>query len=592
MDDKWHEKFVTVLGVNAWAPEWYPHSITEFDADTIAAMVEEAGATVGATLQGFSQDHFGVSFFPSAFGHRHANLAPGRDHVQEYSEALHRRGIRFFAYYCFQDRYLWDRQPDWRQKDANGADTGHVNFGDLCPNSPYREHVITRIGEINREYEVDGWLLDMLEFARNPPGCFCQYCRRKYRESFGLELPGGRPVCSEDWLRFVQWRYKCIEELLQDIVAEVKKDRPDCVFTHNAFAFRGASEWASGEDYEQLFQYDDVVTNIPSWDFGGREKSRYVDMIWQAGLYTWAFRGLSGKPVWMQFGRFPYDRDYQCQPEQELAVAAYSVVTNGGSPFVIDNVLPEGTLDRAGAARVTRVLKSLDAKKAWFDYESEVTFVAVLHSCSSNTWTDLAHPGETRYLRSFEGVCKALAEGHVPYQVIGERGITKDALSKYKVVVCPQTTVMNEEVADALEEYVREGGGLVAMGAVALYGSNWVRRDNSALASVLGADVMAPLNHTLSYLVPVAEHTICAELDSEVEFVAVRDSNAVRLRPHESSEVVALAAPAATEVVAGQRVFTYSMVDTPPHKYVKEPGVVANHHGKGPCGICRSRHRR
>ena len=133
----------------------------------------------------------------------------------------------------------------------------------------------------------------MLEFARNPPGCFCQYCRRKYRESFGLELPGGPPVCSEDWLRFVQWRYKCIEELLQDIVAEVKKDRPDCVFTHNAFAFRGASEWASGEDYEQLFQYDDVVTNIPSWDFGGREKSRYVDMIWQAGLYTRAFRGLS-----------------------------------------------------------------------------------------------------------------------------------------------------------------------------------------------------------------------------------------------------------------------------------------------------------
>ena len=52
-----------------------------------------------------------------------------------------------------------------------------------------------------------------------------------------------------------------------------------------------------------------------------------------------------------------------------------------------------------------------------------MTFVGVLHSRSSNTWTDLAHPGETRYLRSFEGVCKALAEGHVPYQVIGERAI-------------------------------------------------------------------------------------------------------------------------------------------------------------------------
>lgn len=578
---RWHERFVTVVGVNAWAPEWYPDSIREFDADALASMVSACGAAVGATFQGFSQDHFGVSFFQTKLGHMHVNLASGRDHIYEYSEALHKRGLRFFAYYCFQDRYLWDRQPDWRQKDASGDDIGHVNFGDLCPNSPYREHVISRMSEISRNYDVDGWLLDMLEYARNPAGCYCSYCRRKYREAYGRELPVGPPEYSSEWLRLVQWRFKCIEDLLREIVTEVKRFRPSCVFTHNAFAFRAGNEWEAGEDFEQLFEYDDVVTNIPTWNFGGLAQSRFVDMIWKAGLYTRVFRGLSGKPVWMQFGRFPYDRDYQCQAEPEIALAAYSIISNGGCPFVIDNVFPSGVLDRTGAARLSRVLSRIKAETDWFEFDGELAFAAVLYSRSSHTWSDLAHPGESRYLRSFEGLCKALSEGHVPYQVVSERRLGTADLSRFKVVVCPESAVLDEEAVSALREYVRGGGGLVAMGRAALADASGTTRDNFALADVLGADFISPLNYTLSYLRPLREHIICDAVDGEVDYVAVRAGNGVRFAPREGSEVVALSVPPATQVVPGSRVFTYSVVDAPPHEHIKEAGMVATSFGKG-----------
>ncbi len=581
MAKKWYEDFVTVVGVNAWAPEWYSDSIREFDAESLAEMVEACGATVGATFQGFSQDHFGVSFFQTNLGHKHVNLGDGRDHMAEYSEALHKRGIRFFAYYCYQDRYLWDRNPDWRQKGQDGADVGHVNFGDLCPNSPYRDHVISRIDEINRKYEIDGWLLDMLEFARNPAGCYCRYCRRKYRDEYGRELPSGEPEYTDNWLRLVKWRFRCIEDLLRDIVRAIKSTRPECVFTHNAFAFRPGNEWEAGEDLERLFAYDDVVTNIPSWNFGGRDQSRYVDMIWKAGLYTKAFRGLSGKPVWMQFGRFPYDRDYQCQPEQEIAVAAYSVITSGGCPFVIDNVFPDGRVDKLGAARLSRVFREIGDKKEWFGYDEEVPYAAVLHSRSSNTWSDLSHPGSSRYLTSFEGVCKALTEGHVPYQVVGERGLTGAQLARFQVVVCPETAVMDTEVVSALREYVGAGGGLVAMGRLAMSTSTGETRDNSALADVLGADIVGSSNYTLSYLVPMRDHPICKVLEDEVDYVAARGVIAQRLAAREGSEVVALSVPPATEVVPGARVFTYSAVDAPPHRHISEPGIVAMRYGQG-----------
>jgi hypothetical protein len=580
---EWYKQFITVLGVNAWAPEWYADSITDFDADKIADVVSACGALVGATFQGFSQDHFGVSFFPTALGHKHVNLKEGRDHIREYSEALHRRGKKFFAYYCYQDRYLWDRNPDWRQKDASGSDIGSLNFGDLCPNSPYRDHVIMRVGEINRNYDVDGWLLDMLEFARGSVGCYCPYCRRKYREAFGTGLPSGDPQYDGDWLRFVRWRYKCIEELLRDVVREVKTVRPECVFTHNAFAFRRGNDWECGEDFEQLFEYDDVVTNIPAWNYGRDTHSRFVDTIWKAGLYTRVFRGLSRKPVWMQFGRFPYDRDFQCQPAQELSLAAYSVIVNGGCPFLIDNVYPDGTVDKVATKRLSGVFEDIRAKEALFDYDDELAYAGVFHSRSSNVWSDLAHPGESRYLLAFEGTCKALSESHVPYQVVGEHGLTGDQLARFKVVVLPEAAVMDEEVLELFRQYAAAGGGLVAMGRVGLSDSSGRARDNFALADVLGVDYVGPLNYTLSYLKRTGEHPVFAGWDPDLEHVAVKDSRSLRFQAREGTEILALSVPPASEVVPGARVFTYSFIDAPPHKHASEPGLAATTYGSGKC---------
>jgi hypothetical protein len=113
-NNTWAEHPVTGIGTNIWAPEWLSESITKWDPDKLADSLANAGIQVAFTFQGFTQDHFGISYFPTRMGPTHRNLN-GHDHIREYLDAMHKRNIRVFGYYSFPDANVWTRNPDWHQ---------------------------------------------------------------------------------------------------------------------------------------------------------------------------------------------------------------------------------------------------------------------------------------------------------------------------------------------------------------------------------------------------------------------------------------------------------------------------------------------
>lgn len=224
--EEWFRSPVKGIGVNMWAPEWYPESITRFDAEKLAEALAKADAQVAFTFQGFSQDHFGVSYFPTKLGPVHKNLR-GRDHLREYVEALHKRNIKILGYYSFPDKGVWERNPDWREAGPDGKEIRGGNFGGpLCPNSPYHEYFVARVSEIAQNYDLDGFMLDTAGFSGAEPGCYCRYCQRKYRERYARDLPRQRNGYDEDWRRFVQFRFDCMQEFYQDVYNAFRRVRP------------------------------------------------------------------------------------------------------------------------------------------------------------------------------------------------------------------------------------------------------------------------------------------------------------------------------------------------------------------------------
>jgi hypothetical protein len=574
----WYVHAVTGIGTNIWAPEWYPDSITKFDAEKLADSLSKAGAQVAFTFQGFSQDHFGVSYYPTRMGPMHRNLN-GRDHLREYIEALHKRNIKILGYYSFPDKNIWERNPDWRQIDADGKEIHTGNFGGpLCPNSPYRDYFLARVTEIVERYELDGFMLDTAGFSRDEPGCYCRYCQRKFRERYGRDLPRHRSGYDRDWQQFLQFRFDCMQEFYRDVHDTFRHIRPKMLFTHNAFALRGPG-WGEGEDYERSTRLDDVVTSIGSWDSGGpRGPTRDVSEIWKTGMLTRFLRGLSGKPVWMQTGAYMYNRDYEALPVPELKLAAYTIASNGGSPVYITNAFPDGSVDSLLADRMATVLREVSSNKEYLDSAEDMPFAALYYSLASHLFTDSVYQGENRYLSSFAGAYEALVEEHIPFDIVGAEGLTPSRIAKYKVLVVPDAVAMSDEEANTVREFVESGGNIIATARTSLLDTNGEPRRSFALADVYGADYENPLNYDTSFIKP-EPNAICEGIDLR-ENIPHRHGQQVKVSPRPDAQTAAEVMLPATEVVPGVRVFTYGN-DVAPGGVTDYPAILTHSFGKG-----------
>ncbi len=93
---------------------------------------------------------------------------------------------------------------------------------------------------------------------------------------------------------------------------------------------------------------------------------------------------------------------------------------------------------------------------------------------------------EERYLSNVFGVFRASIEEHFPMTVVNDWNLNAKDLSRYKVLVLPNTAVMNEEQADAVREFVRSGGGLVASVDTSLFDEFGDPRKDFLLADLFG----------------------------------------------------------------------------------------------------------
>jgi Trehalose utilisation len=95
---------------------------------------------------------------------------------------------------------------------------------------------------------------------------------------------------------------------------------------------------------------------------------------------------------------------------------------------------------------------------------------------------------EQRYMANVFGAFRTAVEEHLPTNVINDWNLNAADLAKYKVVVLPNTACLDDAQVAALEEYVKNGGGLVASLDTSLFDEFGDARKNFALAKVLGVE--------------------------------------------------------------------------------------------------------
>ncbi|GEM_PF-3156142 len=431
----------------------------------------------------FFVDFDGLMIYPSGFVPQVERLK-GRDLLAELVSESHKAKLNFTA--CWMgmhvQTYLGREHPDWQLlsiEEYRNQQQGRM--GALCINSPHREILLNQFEEVIRNYGVQGIYQDGLYFPE--PFCFCRYCREKYRNTFGKEMPAEL---------LDQSRAKLREESLVSYAREVRKviDKtdPEVFFfldCHGSIigmvdsreAIHRTCEFA---DSYMLECYYEII----------KEQPYYV------GMETQLVKSETGRlvisPKWI--AKNP-DSDCVGLPEAGIKLWAFQALMNQALPaFINQNVTgcDIRTVRTAGKVfgdieKLRPVLK--DAKK--------IKYAALVHSLDTKLNTLPYKPREHR--QYFEGFYQLLLSAGIPFDVISEKDILKGGLKDYRTVILPNVRFMNDEVSNAVEEYVRSGGGVVMTCRTSLEDENGRERGDFSLGKTAGIRFIEMRNNKKKY---------------------------------------------------------------------------------------------
>ncbi|MCY4092085.1 MAG: beta-galactosidase trimerization domain-containing protein [Caldilineaceae bacterium] len=544
-------------------PDWDPRFMREADAEQIAELAARAGGTV---FWAFAKCVHGSAYYPTRAGHQHETLA-GRDLLAEVIAALRAREIASVIYYCTcNDTWAADRNPDWSQRNSEGAALPEVSISDFpwtCLNSPYRQRVLGQLQELAEGYDdAVGIFLDRVDWG--PGGCYCNYCQRAFRIETGHPLPTREQWQTRLGRTFMQWRSRVLHEFLREAQALVKVSQPDWAFSHNVYPETREIEWV-GQWPERDVPIDDEVLVEAFGDY---------TFEWMRNA-TYARALTSRRPI-ISFGRFVGPMwDWTTKPRAHLMAQCLTPLANGCDPMMIDSFYPDGSLDPAAYADMAPVSAAVRARSPWCVEADPLRYAAVHLSLPTRLY--YADDRPAAYLHDFNGAFKALADGHLLTDIALGRDLTADRLGDYRVLVLPNAACLSDDQVEAIAQYVERGGGLVATHSTSLYDEQGNRRGDFGLREVFGVSYREALNFNTSFL-QLGQGSVVGEgLPSGTPLSLATAQWKVEARGG-TETAASVVLPLIDYSIAPRRI---TWGDPPPEMPTSHPAVTNRQHGKG-----------
>ncbi len=587
-----------------------PSLMARFDPKVYADMVEKAGLEASMI---YACCHNGNCYYPTKVGHMHANLK-GRDIFGETVAEVAKRGIVPIAYTTvIYHNDSAQNHPDWRMN-IFGRNHRQGRYWYSCPNNPdYAEFCKAQTAEI-LAYPVEGIFIDMVFW---PGICLCPNCRTAYLAETGCEIPEKIDWSDPAWVQFQRARERWMGDFTRKLYQHCKSVRPDATVTQQFSPV--LLGWTYGQSPAIAASCD-----YTSGDFyGGKYQHVLGAKILSAFTKNQPFEFMTSRCVNL------YDHTSMKSTEEMLCEVSLTIA-NGGAPFFIDAINPDGTLCGDVFVRIGEVNT---AAKPFTDKLRDnqpvlAGDVGLYYSMPSHvdpkdsgiTITDTGGPisnmslsGNSPAITELIGTSRALSRARLLYRMVvsskpspGVSGSERSGdpetktgpdLSNLSTLIINNAAYMSSEEVEAVREFVKNGGTLIATGMTSLYDLVGSTTGDFALADVFGVSYSRQRTDGISYLAYEGEidkaPVVSTPLDQRAPFVERSRNEHVSGQQYVASTLPApLVNATSAEVLAKVSAPLFptndpncyaSIHSNPPGRITDHAGLTVNSFGRGKC---------
>lgn len=429
-----------------------------------------------------------VAYYPSKFPLQHrAEFLNGRDLYGELAKAAHDDGIvvvaRMDSNRTAED--FFQAHPDWFTRDHDGKPYRAADKYITCVNSPYYDEYLPGVlTEIIERSHPEGFADNSWSGLTRDSICYCENCKRKFREKSGNELPTKQDWNDPVYRRWIDWNYARRIEIW-DLNNRTTKAAggPSCLWfgmnsgsvTAQSRSFRDAK--AVFERAEMVFldhqargpagfaenaDTGKLVHGVLGWDKLAPESMA----MYQAGRNSfrlaskpavearmWMIEGFAGgiQPWWHHIGAYHEDRRmyHTAEPEMKWYAANQQYMVNRRPLATVGIAWSQRNTDFYGRDRAADLVDA-----------------------------------------PYRGYVESLVRARIPYIPIHIDHLEREAAT-LKVLILPNLAAMSEAQCDAVHKFVSAGGALVATGVSSLYTEFGDPRPDYGLAGLFGAHLTA-----------------------------------------------------------------------------------------------------
>ena len=381
----------------------------------------------------FAKGHHSMSYYPTKIGTMHPHL--DFDLMGAQIEACHEIGVKCPLYFTVG----WsaneaEAHPEWCMRDQDGSIRTlnldqfaepqevrpHYSWKCMCSASsgPYHQYILQQVEEICRNYKVDGFWFDIYHIKET---CYCQNCLERMKKE-GVDLEDEEAVSTSMTLA-IKDHMKQLRELVAGYF-------PEATVYFNATTRLEDKQIFKQRLYDMNTHQD--LEDLPT-TWGGYDKLP-LDAKYHLGQGV-PVTGMSGKfhKAWGEFGGFKHP--------DAIKYEAAAMISFGASCNFGDQLHPSGEMDMETYRNIGEAYQYVEQIE---DYGPGGIPVSRL-----GMWLTLDEAAD-------HGVVRMLLEMH--YDFIPAN---MDNLNQLELLIIPSRNCLDDEEAQAINEWVAGGGRLI-----------------------------------------------------------------------------------------------------------------------------------